>query len=73
MAMTFVEVDERADWKNIVRLVRQNIPVVERHPYESTIPLSVTPPRPTMAQRNGGRNGGGGGRNERAGGFRRRR
>jgi ATP-dependent RNA helicase RhlE len=44
MALTFVEVDERADWKNILKLTRQDIPVVEGHPYESRIPFSVTPP-----------------------------
>src|SRR5690606_38744698 len=29
MALTFVEVEERADWKNIVKLTKQEIPVVE--------------------------------------------
>ena len=54
MALTFVEVEERADWKNIIRLTRQDIPVVEGHPYESRIPLSApTPPSqgPTRAPR----------------------
>ncbi|HEY5920990.1 MAG TPA: DEAD/DEAH box helicase [Kofleriaceae bacterium] len=53
MAMTFVEVDERADWKNILKLTRQEIPVVEGHPYESRVPGSVTPPSqgPTRAPR----------------------
>ncbi len=67
MAMTFVEADERADWRSILKLVRQDIPIVENHPYESTLPLNVTPPRPTMQQRNGGRGG------DRRGGFRRHR
>jgi ATP-dependent RNA helicase RhlE len=44
MALTFVEVDERPDWKNIVKLTRQDIPVVEGHPYESRVPFSVAPP-----------------------------
>jgi ATP-dependent RNA helicase RhlE len=44
MALTFVEVDERGDLRAIEKLVRQEIPVVEGHPYESTIPHSATPP-----------------------------
>src|SRR5687768_59517 len=54
MALTFVEVEERADWKNIIKLTRQDIPVVEGHPYESRIPMSApTPPSqgPTRAPR----------------------
>jgi len=43
MAMTFVEVDERGDWRAIVKLTKQDIPVVEGHPYESTIPMNVVP------------------------------
>jgi ATP-dependent RNA helicase RhlE len=53
MALTFVEVEERADWKNILKLTRQDIPVVEGHPYESRVPFGVTPPSqgPTRAPR----------------------
>jgi ATP-dependent RNA helicase RhlE len=53
MALTFVEVDERADWKNILKLTRQDIPIVEGHPYESRVPFAVTPPSqgPTRAPR----------------------
>ncbi|HEX5062893.1 MAG TPA: DEAD/DEAH box helicase [Kofleriaceae bacterium] len=53
MALTFVEVEERADWKNILKLTRQDIPVVEGHPYESRVPFAVTPPSqgPTRAPR----------------------
>ncbi|MBV8760538.1 MAG: DEAD/DEAH box helicase [Deltaproteobacteria bacterium] len=43
MAMTFVEVDERGDWRAIVKLTKQDIPVVEGHPYESTVPMNVVP------------------------------
>src|SRR3569623_1878017 len=43
MAMTFVEVDERGDWRAIVKLTKQDIPVVEGHPYEATIPMNVVP------------------------------
>ncbi|HEY1546275.1 MAG TPA: C-terminal helicase domain-containing protein, partial [Kofleriaceae bacterium] len=44
MALTFVEADERADWRNILKLTRQDIPVVEGHPYESRVPMNVIPP-----------------------------
>jgi ATP-dependent RNA helicase RhlE len=44
MALTFVEADERADWRNIIKLTRQDIPVVEGHPYESSVPMNVIPP-----------------------------
>jgi ATP-dependent RNA helicase RhlE len=44
MALTFVEVEERADWKNILKLTRQDIPVVEGHPYESRVPFTAAPP-----------------------------
>jgi ATP-dependent RNA helicase RhlE len=44
MALTFVEADERADWKNIIKLTRQDIPVVEGHPFESRVPMNVIPP-----------------------------
>ncbi len=48
MALTFVEADDRADWRNILKLVRQDIPVVEGHPYPSPLPLhAVPPPRPS--------------------------
>jgi ATP-dependent RNA helicase RhlE len=53
MALTFVEVEERADWRNIIKLTKQDIPVVEGHPYESRVPVNVTPPSqgPTRAPR----------------------
>jgi ATP-dependent RNA helicase RhlE len=44
MALTFVEVEERADWKNILKLTRQDIPVVEGHPFESRVPVTAAPP-----------------------------
>ncbi|HEX4417766.1 MAG TPA: DEAD/DEAH box helicase [Kofleriaceae bacterium] len=84
MALSFVETDERLDWRNIEKLTRQEIPVVEGHPYESRVPLSMAPPRPPAQQQrsqhshghgrrdrpsSGGGGGGGGG----PGGGRRRR
>src|SRR5207237_1941772 len=36
MAMSFVDVDEREDWRNILRLTRLEIPGVEGPPYASS-------------------------------------
>jgi ATP-dependent RNA helicase RhlE len=38
MAMTFCDSDERPDLRNVEKLTRQPIPVVEGHPYESRNP-----------------------------------
>ena len=51
MAMTFVEVDERGDWRAIVKLTKQDIPVVEGHPYESSVPANVIPPAGTAQKK----------------------
>jgi ATP-dependent RNA helicase RhlE len=50
MALTFVESDERADFRAIEKLTRQTIPVVEGHPYESRVPVSAEPRRETPKQ-----------------------
>jgi ATP-dependent RNA helicase RhlE len=42
MAMTFVETDERPDFRAIEKLTRQAIPIVEGHRYEARVP----PPQP---------------------------
>jgi len=78
MALTFCDVDERADWRNILKLIRQEVPVVDGHPYQSPTPMSVTPPRSAGDGRDrggprGGPRGGGGGRPGGGGGGRRRR
>jgi ATP-dependent RNA helicase RhlE len=74
MAMTFVEHEERVDWRNIIKLTRQNIPIVEGHPYESRIPMSAAPPPSTKGLNGrGNHRGGGGGRNGGGGGGGRRR
>jgi len=75
MALTFVEVDERGDWRAILKLTKQDIPVVEGHPYESSVPMNVVPPAGTAQQKvqqrgrqgrgHGGGGGGGGGRHRR--------
>jgi ATP-dependent RNA helicase RhlE len=46
MALSFCEADERTDWRNIEKLTRQEIPIVEGHPYESRVPLSSAPRAP---------------------------
>jgi ATP-dependent RNA helicase RhlE len=48
MALSFCESAERTDWRNIEKLTRQEIPVVEGHPYESSVPFSA-PPRAAAA------------------------
>ena len=63
MALTFCEVEERGDLRAIERLTRQEIPVVEGHPYESKIPHSATPP-PRPPQQNQGKHGHGHGRRD---------
>jgi len=78
MAMTFVEHEERIDWRNIIKLTRQDIPVVEGHPFQSRIPMSAAAPPSTKGPNGnrgswGGRNGGGGGGGSRGGGGGRRR
>src|ERR1044071_5074935 len=46
MALSFCEADERTDWRNIEKLTRQEIPIVEGHPYESRVPFSAAPRAP---------------------------
>ncbi len=41
MAMTFVDGEEREDWRNILRLIRQEVPVVDGHPFEAGAPARV--------------------------------
>src|ERR1043165_3833694 len=41
MALSFCEVGERTEWHNIEKLTRQEIPIVEGHPYESPIPFNL--------------------------------
>jgi ATP-dependent RNA helicase RhlE len=50
MALTFVDADERPDFWNIQKLTRQEIPVVEGHPFESRVPFDAKP-RPQAQQR----------------------
>ena len=41
MALSFCDADERADLRAIEKLTRQQIPVVEGHPYESRVPFAA--------------------------------
>jgi ATP-dependent RNA helicase RhlE len=65
MALSFVEADERADWRNVVRLVKQDIPVVDGHAYQSTIPVHVVPAPSAPPQRGRGQQRQGHGRRRR--------
>jgi ATP-dependent RNA helicase RhlE len=79
MALSFCEVEERADWRNIEKLTRQQIPVVEGHPYESHVPFAsssspsssrAAAPKPAPQAHSHGRrdlpaHGGGGGTGKR--------
>jgi ATP-dependent RNA helicase RhlE len=42
MALSFCDAEERADLRAIEKLTRQQIPVVEGHPYESRVPFTAT-------------------------------
>jgi ATP-dependent RNA helicase RhlE len=65
MALTFIEQEERPDWRNIVKLTKQDIPIVEGHPYQSRVPMNAPlpstngSPRPAQRAPHGGghRNG----------------
>ena len=47
MAISFCDQEERAYLRDIERLIRQQVPVVHGHPWESPIPYSESkPPRP---------------------------
>jgi ATP-dependent RNA helicase RhlE len=78
MALSFCESDERVDWRNIEKLTRQEIPVVEGHPYESGVPATAAPrapaARPAQCHGHGRRDlpstGGGKRRRRRGGGGR---
>jgi ATP-dependent RNA helicase RhlE len=63
MALTFIEQEERQDWRNIIKLTRQDIPIVDGHPYQSRIPMNAPlPPSAPRPSNGGARRGGGGGR-----------
>jgi len=60
MALTFVEAEDRADWRNIEKLTKIPIARVTGHPFESTIPMHIEPQRPPPGSNRGPRREGGG-------------
>jgi ATP-dependent RNA helicase RhlE len=72
MALTFCEVEERADLRNIEKLTRQEIPVVDGHPFQSRVPLDAKP-RPAPQQQQQTRRDHGRGEHPRPNSGRRRR
>ncbi len=57
MAISFCDVEERAFLRDIEKLIRQPVPVVEEHAYRSTIPFRQggSGPAPRQNQHRGGR------------------
>jgi ATP-dependent RNA helicase RhlE len=73
MALTFCDADERQDFRAIEKLTRQDIPIVEGHPYESRVPFTAGA-RPVGAPAPGHQGGRDHGRRDlHSGGGRRRR
>ena len=52
IAYSFCAVDERPYLKNIEKLIRQDIPVIEDHPFVSTVTEPEPPKRESKADRN---------------------
>jgi ATP-dependent RNA helicase RhlE len=57
MALSFCDAEERADWRNIEKLTRQEIPIVDGHPYQSRVPIGARPPPSTNGDDRGPRPG----------------
>jgi ATP-dependent RNA helicase RhlE len=53
MALTFVEADDRQDWRNVVKLVKQDIPIVDGHAFQSSMPVHVVPVPSASPQQRG--------------------
>ncbi len=64
IAWSLCDTEEREFLRDIEKLIRQRVPVVEDHPYRSTVPFSATrsPSASSSSDSRGGRGGGGGGR-----------
>ncbi|HVJ32926.1 MAG TPA: DEAD/DEAH box helicase [Terriglobia bacterium] len=79
IALSFCEVEERAYLRDIEKITRQAIPVVEEHPFNGDLPpLHVVGPKPKrggnrMGGQNNDRDGGRGERKPRAGQAQRKR
>jgi len=86
VAVAFCEPEERSWLRGIQRLIRQDIPVREDHPFPTSVPLHIVPPAPPIGRGAGrpmgggrrlgdgrGRSAFGGPGGRRSGGFRRGR
>jgi ATP-dependent RNA helicase RhlE len=40
VALSFCDAEERAYLRDIEKLIRQNLPVVEQHPFRSSVPMT---------------------------------
>jgi ATP-dependent RNA helicase RhlE len=59
IALSFCDAEERAYLRDIEKLIRQRVPVVEDHPYKSTVPATAKPRAPAPQQQRQRRNFGG--------------
>lgn len=73
IAYSFCDVDERKFLKDIEKLIRLNVPVVEEHPYVSAIPMSVKGSGGEKSRNSGSRRNRSYGRNSNNGGGNRNR
>jgi ATP-dependent RNA helicase RhlE len=66
LAVAFCDPEERSWLRDIQRLIRKEIPVLEGHPFATTVPLHVIPPAPPVGRgsQGGGRRPQGGGRSQ---------
>lgn len=54
IAYSFCDADERAYLRDIEKLIRLRVPVVEEHPYKSPLPMSAMTPTPPARRPNSG-------------------
>lgn len=58
VALSFCDVEERAYLREIEKVIRQQVRVVEDHPYRSKVPMNAPSPKPAARSgRRGGRRG----------------
>ena len=50
MAISFCDVDERAYLRDIERLIKQRVEIVEGHPFESSVPYDASKPVPRKSK-----------------------
>lgn len=59
LAIALCEPEERSWLRDIQRLIRREIPLLDGHPFATTVPLHVVPPAPPIGRGSQGRGGGG--------------